>query len=314
MRSGHLTGIIISSIVIVISCILLFGESHNYNNDKPLIVCTTSIIADTVKQISGDHFDIVTLMGPGVDPHIYRAREHDVHALSHATIIFYNGLHLEGKMAELLEQMNHYTTAIAVTDCIPAHQLIQSPEFETMYDPHVWFDIPIWIQITQSIGEHLSTIDPTHAHEYQSKTQRYVHKLEQTHEYVLSKVSSLKPDQRILITAHDAFGYFGRAYGFTVVGLQGISTESEISIKDIELLAHYIVKHKVPAIFVESSIPHRTLQAIHNAVAMQGWSITIDPELFSDALGAPNTLGGSYIGMIRHNCDSIVSGLARSIH
>ncbi len=274
------------------------------------------MITDAVKKIGGDLIDVHGLMGCGVDPHTYRATEGDVRRLASADIIFYNGLHLEGKMAELFKKMQSGTIAVAVTDAIPRTALLESDDAHTLlrqgtHDPHIWFDVQLWQHVVAKIRDTLVAVDTDEIHQlnYVQRAQSYAHELDMLHEYVLKKSAQIPQEERILVTAHDAFGYFGRAYNFQVVGLQGISTDSDISTRDIQQLVEFIITHKVPTIFVESSIPYRTLQAVQYAVQSRGWQVNIGGELFSDALDAPNTQAGTYIGMVRHNIDTIVDGL-----
>jgi manganese/zinc/iron transport system substrate-binding protein len=305
-------GIIIASTFIIISCgILLIHAPNNADlgNGKPVALCTTSMLADAVRTVGGSHVTVHSLMGPGVDPHIYRAREHDVHALADADIIFYNGLHLEGKMSLLLEHLSAYKPVVAVGNAIPEHLLIQSPDFPEVYDPHIWFNVQLWIRVIGVIAEALSNVDPIHKVDYQDNAHTYILQLNQLHQYIIDRASSLDPAQRILVTAHDAFGYFGKAYGFKVVGLQGISTESEASMYDIEQLVAFIIAHQIPAIFIEASLPRRTIEAVQQAAHAHAIRITIEPELYSDTLGTPGTPPGTYIGMVKHNIDAIVAAL-----
>jgi manganese/zinc/iron transport system substrate-binding protein len=250
-------------------------------------------------------------MGPGVDPHLYRATEGNMHKLMSANIIFYNGLHLEGKMADLFKQMNNYITTVAVADALKSAQLIMSPDMPGVYDPHIWFDVQLWMQVVQLIGDTLCAIDKDEVHQinYTQRTQALLHELAMLHTYVQQRIAQIPPDQRILVTAHDAFGYFGKAYGMQVIGLQGVSTDADISAKDVQNLVDVIVTRHIPAIFVESSIAHRTLMAVQDAVAARGQHVLLGDELFSDALGDSDTQAGSYIGMVRHNVDAITRAL-----
>jgi manganese/zinc/iron transport system substrate-binding protein len=295
----------------IIFCVFFFSRKNEQKNTKLTVVCTTSMITDAVKKIGDDLIEVHGLMGCGVDPHIYRATEGDVRRLASADIIFYNGLHLEGKMAELFKKMKSCKTTVAVTDGIPQTQLLMLPDAHNTYDPHVWFDVQLWQHVVTTIRDTLVTADPDEIHQlnYTQRAQAYLHELDMLHAYIIQKTALIPKTQRILVTAHDAFGYFGRAYNFHVVGLQGISTDSDISTRDIQQLVEFIITHKIPAIFVESSIPHRTLQAVQYAVQAGGWYVNIGGELFSDALGSPHTQAGTYIGMVRHNVDTIVNGL-----
>ncbi len=272
------------------------------------IICTTSMITDIVKTVVGNTAQVYGLMGPGVDPHLYRARESDVAKLSNADIIFYNGLHLEGKMADLFEKMKTYKKTVAVADAIPKEKLIAS-EFEGHYDPHIWFDVFIWSMVAKHIANVLCEYYPKHCPAYQQRAKDYAQKLDELDRYIQQQIATIPSKNRTLITAHDAFEYFGRRYGLNVRGLQGISTESEAGTKDVQELVNFIVQTRIPAIFVESSIPKRTVQAVREAVQAQGWNLTIGNELYSDALGTAGTPSGSYVGMVKHNIDSIVKGL-----
>jgi manganese/zinc/iron transport system substrate-binding protein len=272
------------------------------------IVATTSIIADCVRRIVGGHVTVHGLMGPGVDPHLYRARESDVHKLAGADLVLYNGLHLEGKMGQVLEGMQRFTPTVAVAQNIETTKL-RTAEFEDLYDPHIWFDVALWIMVVRHIQQCVIALDPAHEDVYKKNGDDYVAELQQLHAYVQKRVNEIEQEKRILITAHDAFGYFGAAYGFEVVGLQGLSTDCDISTKDIQQLADYIVEHKVPTIFVETSIPQRSIAAVQNAVQARGWNVVIGPELYSDALGDNTTSASSYIGMVKYNVDAIVDAL-----
>jgi len=300
-------------VLLISTCLIASFFLHQkkdvlFFNDKLTIVATTSIIADAVKHIVGDCAQVYQLMGPGIDPHVYRARESDVHALAHADIVFYNGLHLEGKMGHVLEGMHHFTKTVAVTDALDK-TVLRSVDFEGMYDPHVWFDVSLWIAVVRYIQQQIMTIDPDRAHAYRINGDAYVQELAELHEYIVHKIFLLNEHERILITAHDAFGYFGRAYGLEVVGLQGLSTDADISIQNIQKLADYIVEKKVRAIFVEASIPPRALIAVQNAVAARGWCVEIGDELYSDALGDVTSDAGTYCGMVRYNVDVIINSL-----
>jgi manganese/zinc/iron transport system substrate-binding protein len=275
------------------------------------IVCTTSIIEDTVRQLIGDDAQVISLMGPDIDPHLYRAREHDIQTLSSANLIIYNGLHLEGKLAEVLASMNRYVPTIGLANQLDPARFIASPEYQTMYDPHIWFDVRIWIEIVKVLCDALMKHDPEHAPAYAARARVYIKELQDLDCAIKKKVATLKPSQRILVTAHDAFHYFGRAYGFQVVALQGISTESEAGIKDVQALVDFIVTHKVRALFVEASIPERNIQAVQQAVRARGFHVSIGDQLYSDALGPVGSGADTYIGMVKHNVNAIVCGLAQ---
>jgi len=304
--------------IIPLSALLLLGAAIYVNRSQQpenhskrfAIVCTTSIIEDTVRQIVGDDAQVVSLMGPDIDPHLYRAREHDIHTLSSANLIIYNGLHLEGKLAEVLHAMNRYVPTIGLADYLNHAHLIASDAYETLYDPHIWFDVPLWINIVNIIRDALIKHDSDHAEAYAARARAYINELETLDYSIRQKVATLNPSERILVTAHDAFHYFGRAYGFQVVALQGISTESEAGIKDVQALVEFIVTHKVRALFVEASIPERNIQAVQQAVHARGFEVRIGDQLYSDALGPVGSGADTYIGMVKHNVEAIVSGLS----
>lgn len=275
---------------------------------KLTIVATTSMLADTVHDIVGDHITVHGLMGPGVDPHLYRARESDVHKLAAADMVIYNGLHLEGKMGQVLEGMQRFTTVISASQALTKEQL-RSAEFDDLYDPHIWFDVVLWIDVVRYIQQSIITLDPNNADLYQKNGDEYIAQLQQLHEYVQQRVNELNKNKRILITAHDAFGYFGARYGFEVVGLQGLSTDCDISTKDIQQLADFIVEKRIPTIFVESSIPQRALVAVQNAVHARGWDVQLGAELYSDALGDEESGASFYIAMVQYNINTIIDSL-----
>ncbi len=272
------------------------------------VVCTTSMLTDAVRVVGGRHVEAIGLMGPGVDPHLYRAREGDVHLLAGAELVLYLGLHLECKMGYMLATMNTYTPTVGVCDWIEKDHLRVST-FAGMYDPHVWHDVRLWIKIVMCVRDSLIALDPLHAAAYERNAAHYLEQLQKLHQFVLEKITTIPLDQRVLVTAHDAFAYFGAVYGLEVVALQGISTESDIATKDVIDLAAYIVQNKVPAIFLESSIPARNIQAVQHAVAARGWQVELGDELFSDALGDKQSGADTYVRMIEHNTRAIVRSL-----
>jgi manganese/zinc/iron transport system substrate-binding protein len=274
------------------------------------VVTTIGQIGDVVKNIAGDRVDLVELMGPGIDPHLYRASEGDVVSLADADIVFYNGLHLEAKMADVFEKMRGSVTTVAVTDEIDRDELLNPPEFEGAYDPHVWFDVSKWRSVTEVIRDSFVDIDPEHAELYEDNARDYLAELEELDRYVAERAQLVLEEKRVLITAHDAFNYFGEAYDFEVRGLQGISTASETGTADLSGLADFIVEREIPAIFVETSVPQRFVEALREAVAARGSEVSIGGSLYSDAMGDAGTPEGTYIGMVRHNIDTIVAGLA----
>jgi manganese/zinc/iron transport system substrate-binding protein len=274
------------------------------------VVATTGMIADAAAHVGGERAQVTGLMGPGVDPHLYNASEGDVTRLRSADLIFYNGLHLEAQMANVLERMDGSgVTTVAVAGDIDPSLLLAPPEFAGAYDPHVWFDVSLWMQVVEKIRASYVELDPEHAAVYEANAAAYREELAALHDYVGEQASLVPEERRVLVTAHDAFNYFGRAYGFEVRGLQGISTEAEASTADVQQLATFIAERRIPAIFVESSVPQRNVEAVQAAVRAQGYNVVIGGQLFSDAMGNAGTPEGTYTGMVRHNIDTIVSAL-----
>jgi manganese/zinc/iron transport system substrate-binding protein len=285
-------------------------KKENQENGKLNIVTTTTMITDLVKNIGGDHINLQGLMGSGVDPHLYKASEGDVTKLVNADIIFYNGLHLEGKLVEVFEKMESQTkTPIALAEEIDKSTLIGSDYFASNYDPHVWFNIAYFKQFAKKVTQVLSEKDPKNAENYSENEKQYLIKLDALQENIKATIETLPQEKRILVTAHDAFNYFGKNYAFEVVGLQGLSTATEAGVQDVQKLAAFIIDKKVKAIFVESSVPKRTIEALQAAVKSKGHEVIIGGTLFSDALGNAGTIEGTYIGMFEYNVNTIVNAL-----
>lgn len=275
------------------------------------VVTTTGLIGDAVANVGGERVTVEALMGPGVDPHLYKASEGDVRRLSNADVIFYNGLHLEGAMADVLEQLGAYMPTYAVADGIDPARLLTPPEFKGQHDPHIWFDVTMWIDAVVHVRDALTSMDSTHAEIYTANAARFIDSLHVLHNDILDATARVPAELRVLITAHDAFNYFGRAYGFDVRGLQGISTVAEAGTADVQDLARFIAEQRIPAIFVESSVSPRSIEAVQAAVKARGFAVVIGGSLFSDAMGSPDTPEGTYIGMVRYNINTIVDALLR---
>lgn len=273
------------------------------------MVTTTGIIADVAQRIAGEHARVEALMGPGVDPHLYKASESDVRRLSEADLVLYNGLHLEGKMGDILTKMARTRPVIAVTEEIPEDLLREPPEFLGQYDPHVWFDVSMWAKTLGPVTRELSALAPEHAREFEANAAALEKELTELDAWVKAQILTVPEPQRILVTAHDAFGYFGRRYGMEVVGIQGISTLSEAGLRDVDRVVSLVVDRKVPAIFVESSVPRRSIEAVQAAVRSRGHEVAIGGQLYSDSLGAAGSPAGTYPGMVRANVNTIVNAL-----
>jgi manganese/zinc/iron transport system substrate-binding protein len=277
---------------------------------KIRVTTTVGMIADSVQNIGGDKVQVTGLMGPGVDPHLYKASEGDIARLSEADIIFYNGLNLEGKMGDIFVKMaGSGKPTVAVSEGVDKSLLREPPEFLGHYDPHIWFDVSMWAQTIQPVVDALSKLDPPNKAHYEENGARYREKLEDLHAFCQAQLATIPEAQRVLVTAHDAFGYFGRAYKVRVVGLQGISTSSEYGLKDVQRIIDEITSRKVKAVFVESSVPKRSIEAVVAGCKARGHDVKIGGTLFSDAMGQAGTPEGTYLGMVQHNVKTIVTAL-----
>lgn len=282
-------------------------------DEKINVVTTIGMITDIVKNVGGEQVDVVGLMGPGVDPHLYKPTAKDIQRLGSADIIFYNGLHLESKMADILGNMSGDTKTVAVTDRISKELLLSPPGFQEQYDPHLWFDVSLWMKAVENVRDTLTQYKPEFKTEINKNAEVYLGELAELHQYVKTQAERIATKQRVLVTAHDAFNYFGKAYGFEVRGLQGISTVAEASIADLQDLATFIVERRIAAIFVESSVSVRNIEAVKASVRSKGFEVQIGGTLFSDAMGSEGTTEGTYIGMVRHNIDTIVKSLTEEL-
>lgn len=292
-----------------VSLLLLGCESSEQgeSSDMPYIVATTGMIADAARQIVGDSARVDGLMGPGVDPHLYKATRSDLSKLRDADLILYNGLLLEGKMSEVLEKLSQQKPVIAVADVINQQRLIDTGN--DTHDPHIWFDLSMWKEAVEILGKRIAEQYPDRADFFLENAKRYTEELEALHQWTKKQIQSIPESQRVLITAHDAFGYFGQAYDIEVRGLQGISTISELGLRDVSALVNYIAERGIKAVFVESSVPSRSLEAVVAGVQQRGHDVEIGGTLYSDALGAEGTEAGTFVGTVRSNVNTIVSSL-----
>lgn len=299
--------LIIAGLIIMAGCGKLTQEKQG--NERLNIVTTTGMIGDAVASIIGDSADVISLMGPGVDPHLYKATQGDLERLTDAHVIFYNGLHLEGKMGEIFEKLGRVKPVIAVAQSIDTSRLRKVPEFNNNYDPHIWFDVSLWIEAVKQIDSSLQKLDSANAAYYHSNALEYIKQLDSLDRWVKQEIATIPEEQRVLITAHDAFGYFGEAYNIEVKGLQGISTLSEYGLRDVSGLARYIVDHKIKAVFVETSVSQKSINAVVKGAQERGFNVTIGGNLYSDAMGEAGTPEGTYVGMVRANVRTIVEAL-----
>jgi manganese/zinc/iron transport system substrate-binding protein len=291
----------------------LIGSPVRAQEDKIRVVTTIGQIADAAQNVGGDLVNVEALMGPGIDPHLYKASEGDVFTLLDADLVLYNGLHLEGRMGDVLEQLSAEKTVVAVADAIPQDMLLAPPEFQGQYDPHVWFDPEMWGFVVERIAQTLSEYDPDNAETYQSNAAAYLEELAARDAEWTAKINSIPEERRVMVTAHDAFNYFGRHFEIEVVGLQGISTETEAGVSDLQRVARLIVERNIPSIFVETSVSPRTIEAVQAAVQDQGAEVTIGGQIFSDAMGEAGTSEGTYLGMVEHNVNTITEALGGTV-
>ncbi len=285
------------------------GGDGEDDDGRLRVVTTVGMITDIAERVGGDRVRVTGLMGPGVDPHLYKASAGDVRRLASADLILYNGLHLEAAMADLLAEMDGRTRTRAVTADIDRSLLLRPPEFEGAFDPHVWSDVSLWQVAVETVRAALEEMDPEGEEHFRTNAAALQEELEELDGWIRAQVARVPPELRVLVTAHDAFHYFGRAYGFEVRGLQGLSTVAEAGAGDVQDLARFIVERRIPALFVESSIPTRNIEAVQAAVAARGVQVRLGGTLFSDAMGNPGTPEGTYPGMIRHNVGTIVGAL-----
>ena len=295
--------------ILFLFLIFAFACGPKEERQFPYIVTTTGMIADAVKNIGGDSVAVEALMGPGVDPHLYKASQGDLSKLKDAAIIFYNGLHLEGKMGEVLEKLSRQKPVIPVTKSIPDSLLLTAEDYPDAYDPHVWFDLSLWSYVIEEIYRQLAEISPSRAPYYEKRLERYRKEVLDLHEEVKKEIASIPEKQRVLITAHDAFGYFGEAYDIEVKGLQGISTLSEYGLKDVTSLVDYITQRNIKAVFVETSVSDRSIRSVLEGAQGRGHELKIGGNLYSDAMGPEGSGAGTYIGMVKENVETIVNAL-----
>lgn len=286
-------------------------------SDKPIrIVATTGMVADMVRHVVGEYGTVKALIGSGGDPHLFKPKRHDVKDLNDAEVVFYSGLMLEGRMQDALKEVNSLRRpVVAVTEKLEQadKQFLRSPpEFEGHYDPHVWMDVAAWSRCVEQVVETLSAIDPSHAEAFRTNAKQYQLELVELDTYVRESIASIPAAQRVLVTAHDAFGYFGRAYGIEVRSVQGVTTESEAGVQDVNRLVDFLALNMIPAIFVETSVNEKNIHAVIEGTKSRGVNIQIGGMLFSDAMGAEGTYEGTYAGMIDHNATQITRALGGS--
>lgn len=297
-------------LLLVLAPVLLGAGAKPGEDDKLKVVCTIGMIADIARQVGGDRVDVIGLMGSGVDPHLYKPTRSDMASILRADVVFYNGLLLEGKMTDALERSGRGGKPVhAVTQLIEKSFLLEPPEFKGHPDPHVWMDPTAWTQTVEVVARKLAQADPDGTAGYEERALVSIKQLQDLDEYAQRVLLTVPEHSRVLITAHDAFNYFGRRYGFEVVGIQGISTDSEAGVRDIERLVDLLVERRISAVFVETTVAERNIRALIAGAAARGHTVTIGGSLFSDAMGEPGSYEGTYRGMIDHNVTTIARAL-----
>lgn len=289
---------------------VLIGLSWPAEAQKPLrVVTTVSMLADTVRAVGGTRVEVTSLLGEGVDPHTYRPTRADIARISAADLVVANGLHLEAQLDETLKALARSKPVLFAAEKIPAAQLLADEEYKDRKDPHVWMDPNLWSIVVEAVRDALIARDPAGRATYEAGAKNYVAEIRRLDAYAAKVLGTVPQKARVLVTAHDAFGYFGRAYGFEVEGIQGLSTESEAGLKRIEALVSLLVEKKIRAVFVESSVPERNVRALVEGARARGHQVIVGGELYSDALGAPGTYEGTLIGMLDHNMTVIARAL-----
>lgn len=314
--------LVLVGLTLVVGCESKPGSSPGHTHDNALklkstsiyagkypitAVCTTGMVADVVRAVGGKHVSVAQLMKDGTDPHLYKATTHDVDQLAAADVIFYSGLHLEGKMGDIFVRMARSKPTFAITEGVPENRVLEVADGH--FDPHLWFDVSLWSETVGVVERALAEFDPPHAADYAAGAAAYREELKSLHAECQQRIAEIPAENRVLVTAHDAFSYFGRAYGVQVKAIQGISTESEAGVKEINELVSFIAERKIKAVFIESSVSDRNIKALVEGCQAQGHAVKIGGELYSDAMGPSGTPEGTYVGMVRHNVTTIVEAL-----
>ncbi|WP_369284064.1 metal ABC transporter solute-binding protein, Zn/Mn family [Oscillibacter sp. GMB15532] len=303
-------GAALSFSILLAGCASPTGNTDPTQDNQLNIVATTTMLADLSSVIGGERVTVDGLMGPGIDPHLYQASAGDVSLMQKADVVVYNGLHLEGKMGEIFENLSRQGSAvICIEEGLDESKLLAWETDSSVHDPHIWFDVSLWEAAAKTVAEGLSQADPDGKSDYDANLDAYLKELEETDTYIQTRAAELPEGQRVLVTAHDAFQYFGKAYGFEVRGLQGISTDAEAGTADVSDLANFIVERQIKAIFVESSVPPKTIEALQAAVKAKGFDVAIGGELYSDSLGDADSGAGTYTLTVKANIDTIVDAL-----
>lgn len=297
-------------IFLLSGCGVVDNESSSTEDERINIVATTTMIADLVEIIGGEQVQVEGLMGPGIDPHGYQASASDVDKIFQSDIVAYNGLDLEGQMGRIFDELGNLDKEVfVIEDSVNESTILDSDEEDLHMDPHIWFSVPLWAEAANYVADALSNYDPEHATYYQENNHEYQKELLTLDTYIRERIEEVPKQSRYLITAHDAFKYFGNEYGFEVVGLQGLNTQTEAGTRDVSRLAQFIVENEINAIFIETSVPTRTIESLQEATQQRGWEVEVGGELYSDALGDETQDAETYIKMYKQNIDTIVDAL-----
>lgn len=295
--------------VLLMGCNTTENKTTTAEDKKLKVVCTTSIIADVLKNVAQDKIELQALMGYGVDPHLYKATQGDLETLQEADIVFYNGVHLEGRMGDVLEKLAKKKTVLPISKGFSESKLINNSDFTDGHDPHIWFDIDIWKSVTSYMTETLTKEDKQNAETYKTGEKKYIARLDSLDKSIANQVQQIADSNRIIITSHDALNYYSRKYDFKMRSLQGSSTAAEFGLKDISNLVDFIVEHKLKSIFAENIVSPQALEAVIKGCADKGHTVTIGGKLYSDALGPKGSTGDTYIGMLGANTKTLIEAL-----
>ncbi|MGJ7461492.1 metal ABC transporter solute-binding protein, Zn/Mn family [Halomonas sp. MA07-2] len=293
--------------------ILLMSPALAEEGRRLQLVATTGMVADVLREVGGDRVEVRGLMGPGVDPHLYRQTRSDITAMTRADAVFWNGLYLEAQLESFLERLGERQPVIPVGEAVPREARLADEEYPDQHDPHVWMDPGRWRFAVEAIRDALTEMAPAHAEAFAERADAYLEEIDALDAYAREVLASVPEEARVLVTAHDAFGYFGDAYGFEVLGIQGFSTESEAGLARIESLVNRLVEREIGALFVETSVSDRNVRALVEGAAARGHEVRIGGELYSDAMGPEGSYEGTWLGMLDHNVSQIAIALGGEV-
>ena len=289
-------------------------QQGSFSGPYPIqVVTTVGMVGDIVRNVGGQHIDVTQICGSGVDPHLYKPTRDDVQTIMSSDMVFYCGLMLEGKMSDTLIKIARTKPVYAVTEMIDEELLLEPEEFEGHFDPHVWNDVSAWSRTIEAVESALAEFDPDNANDYRSNASTFTQKLDRLHQYGLDSLATIPEESRVLVTSHDAFNYFGRAYGLQVNGVQGLSTDSEAGVQHINELVDMLVEQNVKAVFVESSVSRKNIDALVEGAKSKGHDVVVGGELFSDAMGPIGSYEGTYEGMLDHNITLVTRALGGNV-